>query len=204
MDRGLTVLRILAGEGASGGLTVTELAAKLDVGRPVVYRLVASLEAADMVIRRQGGRITLGPGLLPLASAVLPGLRDTAGPHLRELAEEAGLTATLTIADRDEALAIAVVEPRWAGLHVSYREGTRHPLDRGAAGRAILACDDDSVDWVSSDGELQPGAFGIAAPVRGVPGLRGSVGLVALAKFDPKVFGPMVLKAARGISASVA
>ena len=50
-----------------------------------------------------------------------------------------GCTAHLTIADGDEALALAVIEPSWTDFHVSYRVGARHPLDRGAAGRAILA-----------------------------------------------------------------
>lgn len=41
--------------------------------------------------------------------------------------------------DGSEALAVAVVEPTWTDYHVAYRAGFRHPLDRGAAGRAILA-----------------------------------------------------------------
>ena len=43
----------------ASGLTVTELAALLGVGRPVVYRLVATLEARDFVTRREDGRIRL-------------------------------------------------------------------------------------------------------------------------------------------------
>ena len=41
--------------------------------------------------------------------------------------------------DGAEALAVAVVEPSWTDYHVAYRIGIRHPLERSAAGRAILA-----------------------------------------------------------------
>ncbi|MGI9136173.1 MAG: helix-turn-helix domain-containing protein, partial [Candidatus Nanopelagicales bacterium] len=42
LDRGLRVLEALAD--APEGLTVTELATQLDIGRTVVYRLVVTLE----------------------------------------------------------------------------------------------------------------------------------------------------------------
>lgn len=200
MDRGLAVIALLADPAHAGGLTVTEMAQKLSVGRPVIYRLVASLARRDIVIRRIDGRISLGVGLIHLANAVWPGLRDVASPILRELAENTGLTAHLTVADRSEALAIAVVEPRWTGLHVSYREGTRHPLEVGAAGRAILGGRDGNDSWVTSDGELQPGAHGLAAPVMGAHGLDASIGLVAMAPFDGDRVGAAVQSAASDLA----
>ncbi len=204
MDRGLAVLQVLAERENTGGLTVTQLAGRLNVGRPVVYRLVASLARVDLVTRRADGRIALGVGLLHLANAVWPGLREVVTPVLRDLAEDSGLTAHLTVADRGEALAMTVVEPRWTGLHVSYREGTRHALSVGAAGRAILVGRDGGPDWVGSDGELQPGAHGLAAPVLGVPGLEASVGLVAMSPIDEKVIGPALVAAAARIAEAVA
>ena len=44
LDRGIRILESLAAGGDSAGLTITELAAALGVGRPVVYRLVTTLE----------------------------------------------------------------------------------------------------------------------------------------------------------------
>ncbi|MDI5944007.1 IclR family transcriptional regulator, partial [Micromonospora sp. DH15] len=85
-----------------------------------------------------------------------------------------------------------------------YRTGTRHPLERGAAGRAILAARAGSAGPVSTSGELQPGAYGVAAPVLGVPGLEASVGVVALAPLDPESVGEQVLAAAAAISAALA
>ena len=136
LDRGLQVLRALAD--APGGLTVTELAAGLGVNRTVVYRLVTTLERRGLVRRDGRGRLHVGLGILHLAAAVHPVLRDLALPVLRELAEEVGATAHLTVAEGDEALALAVVEPSWTDFHVAYRVGARHPLTRGAAGKAIL------------------------------------------------------------------
>ena len=76
------------------------------------------------------------------------------------------------VADGDEALALAVVEPTWTDFHVSYRIGARHPLSQGAAGKAIGLLDVDEPAYAVTSGELQSGARGLAAPVRGVDGLR--------------------------------
>lgn len=66
-------------------------------------------------------------------------MREAALPALRSLAEDIGATAHLTLVDGADALAVAVVEPTWTDYHVAYRPGFRHPLDQGAAGRAILS-----------------------------------------------------------------
>ena len=76
--------------------------------------------------------------MLRLGRQVHPLVREAALPALRSLAEDIGATAHLTLVDGTEALAVAVVEPTWTDYHVAYRAGFRHPLDRGAAGRAIL------------------------------------------------------------------
>jgi DNA-binding IclR family transcriptional regulator len=268
LDRGLRVLKLLAD--TDHGLTVTELAAKLGVNRTVVYRLLATLEQHSLVRRDLGGRARVGLGVLGLAHQVHPLLREAALPALRALAEDIGATAHLTLVDGTEALAVAVVEPTWTDYHVAYRTGFRHPLDRGAAGRAILAgrglqpspdggwerCSDDAyaelaaavpavglVDgfgdgfadgfgdpfadghaadvaaagghggrvganraigalplpamrFVITSGELEAGASGAAAPLLGVPGVEGSVGVVMLADSVPERVGARVVEAA--------
>ena len=201
LDRGLRVLSVLAE--THDGLTVTELASALGVNRTVVYRLVATLEQHRLVRRDARSRLHVGLGVLHLASAVQPVLRDQAAPVLRQLAETLGCTAHLTVADGDEALALAVVEPSWTDFHVSYRIGARHPLTQGAAGKAILlGRDRDPTAYVVTTGELQSGAHGLAAPVRGVEGLEASVGIVTLGgAIDDTVVSPRVLAAARDIAA---
>jgi DNA-binding IclR family transcriptional regulator len=196
LARGLRVLRLLADE--PRGVTMTELARRVDVNRTVAYRLVATLVEFGLARRDSDGRVYVGIGVIELARAIEPLLRDQARPVLRQLAEDVGATAHLTIAEGDEALAIAVIEPTWTDYHVAYRVGTRHPLDRGAAGRAILLGRDAGAapPYSLTRDELQPGASGLAAPVRGVPGLECSVGVVALGEFDVDTVGVRVVRAA--------
>jgi hypothetical protein len=211
LDRGLRLLHLVAD--ATNGVTVTEAAAQLRVGRAVVYRLVGTLAEHGLVRRDKAGRLRLGAGVLQLARRAQPLIADAALPALRRLAEAVGATAHLTIAEGTEGVALLVVEPTWTQFHVAYRVGSRHPLDRGAAGRAIIAArqttsaatadpsmvlDDPPV--VVSEGELQTGAHGVAAPVPGVEGLEASVGVVALAPLDVTAVGPIVVAAAVTVS----
>jgi DNA-binding IclR family transcriptional regulator len=199
LDRGLRVLDVLAA--SPGGLTVTELAGRLGVNRTVVYRLVSTLEGHALIRKDARGRLHVGLGVLRIASAVQPVLRDLAVPVLRELAESVGCTAHLTVADGEEALALAVVEPSWTDFHVAYRVGSRHPLNRGAAGKAILVGrEPDGPPYVVTSGELQAGAQGVAAPVRGVEGLEASVGIVTLDQMDAESVGEQVVGAAAEVT----
>jgi len=180
LGRGLQVLELLAN--SPRGLTVTELSEQLDIGRTVVYRLVTTLEQHQFAERDADGRVRLGWAALSLARSAMPQLRVQALPVLRTLADTVGATAHLTCAEGEEAVAVAVVEPRWTDMHVGYREGLRHPLTVGAAGKAILAARKGKPAVVRSTGELQVGAHGVAVVVA----LTGahvelSVGVVALA-----------------------
>ena len=189
------MLRLLADE--PRGVTMTELSRRVDVNRTVAYRLVATLVEFGLARRDIEGRVYVGVGVIELARAIEPLLRDQARPVLRKLAEDVGATAHLTVAEGDEALAIAVIEPSWTDYHVAYRVGTRHPLDRGAASRAIvLGREDAAAPYSLTRDELQPGASGLAAPVRGIPGLECSVGVVALGELDVDAVGVRVVRAA--------
>ncbi|WP_460447559.1 helix-turn-helix domain-containing protein, partial [Angustibacter aerolatus] len=74
LDRGLAVLGLLAER--EHGATVSELAALLGVARPVVYRLLATLEHRQLATRGADGRAPLGLGALTLAARVQPLLRE--------------------------------------------------------------------------------------------------------------------------------
>jgi DNA-binding IclR family transcriptional regulator len=201
LDRGLRLLQYVAD--TPGGLTITEAAGRLGVGRAVVYRLAATLAAHGMVRRDPAGRLRLGAGVLHLARRAQPLVADAAMPALRRLAERIGATAHLTVAEGGEAVALVVVEPSWTRVHVAYRTGARHPLERGAAGRAILAARAGTPGWVTTSGELEYGAHGVAAPVPGVEGLEASVGVVALAPLDGSTVGPSVEEAAAEVAAAL-
>lgn len=204
LDRGLRVLGVLAD--SPGGLSITEIAAAVGVNRTVVYRLVATLEQHGLARRDSAGRLHVGLAVLALARGLQPVLRELAMPVLRALAEELGATAHLTVADEGEALAIAVIEPTWTDFHVGYRVGARHPLDQGAAGKAILLGRDRSRKGgpepalAITTGELQPGARGAATPVLGVDGLEASVGIVTLGELDTATVGPRIVAAAEEIA----
>ncbi|WP_217142815.1 IclR family transcriptional regulator [Streptomyces sp. AC627_RSS907] len=207
LDRGLRVLKLLAD--TDHGLTVTELSHKLGVNRTVVYRLLATLEQHALVRRDLGGRARVGLGVLGLGRQVHPLVREAAMPALRSLAEDIGATAHLTLVDGAEALAVAVVEPTWTDYHVAYRAGFRHPLERGAAGKAILSArrslpvgggEEGGPGYTLTHGELEAGACGAAAPLLGVTGVEGSVGVVMLADVVPERVGARVMDAAREVA----
>jgi DNA-binding IclR family transcriptional regulator len=171
----------------------------------VVYRLVVTLEEHALLRRGADSRCRLGLAVLSLARQVQPLVRDAALPALRRLADGVGATAHLTVVDGSDALAIAVVEPSRSDVHVAYRIGARQPLENGAAGRAVLAARTAAgrpmdPPWVVSSGEVQQGAYGIAAPVLGVPGVEASVGVVALGELDEQDVGTRVARAAAEVA----
>lgn len=199
LDRGLRILEEVAHEDRADGLTISELATLLGVGRPVVYRLVATLEDHQMVMRHEG-RVQPWLGMHRLAGAAMPALSRRARPALRRLADAAGATAHLTVVDGSEAVALVVVEPSTTDFHVAYRAGARHSLERGAAGRAILAARDGEPRLVSTHGDLQAGAHGLALALQVDARLEASVGVVALHELDEGTVGPAIRAAVEGIS----
>jgi DNA-binding IclR family transcriptional regulator len=189
LDRGLTVLSLLASR--PDGLTVAELADGLSTARAIVYRLLRTLEAHNLV-SRIGARYVLGFGIAELAGRLRPRLQATVLPLLRRLSEETSSTALLSIADGDQALILMAQEPPFSTFHIALREGARHPLTIGADGIAILAgrpaTEDDSDEvrsarrcgYAVTIGALQEGAVGVAAPVHLSDWAAASIGIVQL------------------------
>lgn len=212
LDRGLNLLSELAA--APVGLTVNELAIRLGVHRTIASRLASTLGAHHMVLRGSDGRYRLGLRLLELSLHVLPQLSDVAIPELRRLAESLDVTAFLSVADGADCVAVAVVEPPHADVHVAYRVGSRHSLNRGAPGIAILAgrparADEDEqvsqarrLGYSFTSGHLQPGAVGVAAPVLDAT-VAASVGVVDFAELPRRRAGEQVIAAAERIGAAL-
>jgi DNA-binding IclR family transcriptional regulator len=201
LDRGLRLLEILAEE--PSGFTVTDLAHQLDVARPVVYRLLATLDEHGFVQRSDDGRIRLGLGLISLAAHVHPVLVRAATPILRDVADRIGATAQLVIADGSQALTMAVEEPRWTDFHVKARVGSRHPLDRGAAGKAVVHAQRHEPTLVKTVGELQPGAHAMAIPVIGLTTIAASIGVVSMTDLQHDQVGPILVEAAKALAAAL-
>lgn len=203
LDRGLRVLEVIAE--SNDGLTVTEIAAALGIGRTVVYRLVVTLEQHAFLRRSADGKCRLGLAVLTMGRQVQPVVRDVAVPALRLLADAVNATAHLTMVDGSEALAAVVVEPTRSDVHVAYRMGARHPLEAGAAGRAVLAARTAAgrpldPPWIVATSDGPQGAYGIAVPIIGVPGLEASVGVVSLRELNDLEVGPRVARAAGEIA----
>ena len=193
LDRGLALLQAVADAGGDPA-TISELAATIGASRAAVYRLLVPLAERGLV-RRDGTKVRLGVGVLRLGAQVLPQVREAARPVLRELADQVGATAHLTVALGDQIESVAVAEPSSGDFHVAYRVGARQPTGTGAAGKA-LALRAGGRGWAVSSGDPQRGVTGLAAPVRGVPGLRASVGVLSLGPLRADVVGPRVVVAA--------
>lgn len=200
LDRGLRVLELLAD--APEGLTVTEIAGRLAVSRTVVYRLVVTLEQHGLLRRGTDGRARTGLAVLTLARQVQPLLRESANAALRRLADSTGSTSILTMAEGDDGLIVAVVEPARSELHVALKVGARSPLERTAAGRAILSARHHRTlesGWVVGAGESDV-AWSIAAPLLAVPGVEAAVSVVRVGEIDPSAIGQSVVAAAGDVA----
>lgn len=133
LARGLRALELLAVR----PLTISELADGLGVHRSNAYRVLRTLEEYRFVTRDQDGRIRLGAGLTALARGVAPALHAAATPVMSDLAYELGMTVFVSVLEADEVITLLTVEPTNVTATISRNPGVRHPLERGAAGRAI-------------------------------------------------------------------
>lgn len=213
LHNGIQVLKVLAAH--PRGLLVSELARELRIHRTAIYRLLGTLEQDQLVVQRENGRYELGLGILALTGAVRPSLHDAARSPLRRLAGEVGATSFLTILDGDDAVCLVVFEPPDSVVHVAYRVGQRHPVRLGP-GRAILIGRPPEKDeplsvtearprgYVTTQGELQQGAWGLAAPVPSLSGRAGAaIGVVALTSLDEERVAPLVIKATRDVAGAL-
>ena len=218
LERGLMALRAL-GE-ARDGLRIAELSERIGVHRTIAYRIANTLIAHHMVHRLGDGRLVLGSGAATLGAQAEGNLRALSRPVIEALAEAAGATAFLCLAEGEEGVAIPTAEPRNMLLNIHYRVGSRHPLGRGAAGLAILAgrpsADGDSEavlrarrqGYSITRGELHVGAVGVASPVvlpaGAFRGLECSVGVVAMHGLDESGTAAIVARSAAVLAGRLA
>jgi len=71
--------------------------------------------------------------------------------------------------------------PTQVAYQLAFHEGSRYPLDRGAAGIALLASmpprpgernlvvEAREQEWVVTHGEIEPNTYGLAVPVHRLP-----------------------------------
>ncbi len=140
--------------------------------RATAHRLATALEVHGMVRRDGEGRFVLGGRLVELgrvAVNALP-LRDAARPALEALVVVTGESAQLYVREGDHRICVEAVESPH-GLRTIVAIGAVLPLDRGSAGRVLLAS--RSVverGWAESAEEREAGVASVSAPIRDLDG----------------------------------
>lgn len=169
-------------------MTPAELARSLSLNRTVVHRLLTTLHVRGFVTRQQGGYVP-GAILVRMAERVQPELRAAASGVMAALAADVGETVVMHIADGDDAMVLEQNVATSHVLRVEHQIGSRHPLEKGASGRALLAYlapatvervlrkvdNPDGIrrqleavrqlGYALSHDELQQGVHGLAVPV---------------------------------------
>jgi DNA-binding IclR family transcriptional regulator len=179
LARGLSALQAVAS--SPSGLTAQQVADHVGVHRTIAYRLLSTLSAARYLVKGEDGKYRPAAALAVLGASFDNNLRALSVPTLRTLADDLGATVSLLVAEGDQQVAIAVIVPTLVFYQLSFHEGSRYPLDRGAAGLALLASmparpgERELVPltreqgWVVTHGEIEPDTFGLAVPVRRRP-----------------------------------
>ena len=179
LARGLSALQAVSS--SPSGMTAQQVADTVGVHRTIAYRLLSTLAQHRFVVKGEDGRYRPAAALAVLGASFDNNLRQLAVPTLRTLADDLGTTVSLLVAEGDQQVAIAVIVPTLVFYQLSFHEGSRHPLERGAAGIALLASmpprpgERDLVPrtrtqgWVMTHGEIEPDTYGLAVPVRRMP-----------------------------------
>ncbi len=139
LTRGLTILERLAE--VEGGMTLTDVAARVGLPASTAHRLLATLEQMGFVY--QAGELGLwyvGLKAFRVGSAFVSN-RDFVGEshaYMRRLVEQSGETANLAIMDHREVVFIAQVQCHEV-MRMSVRLGSRLKIHASGSGKAILA-----------------------------------------------------------------
>lgn len=93
VTRAIDILRLIAARPRS----LVEIAELLDIHRSTAFRMLQTLEEADLARRQGDGRFVVGLGAVPLAESALSrfDIRTIARPYLERLAAELGHTVHL-------------------------------------------------------------------------------------------------------------
>lgn len=197
--RAFQILSVL--QDASVPMSALEIAKQSGLDRTVVHRLLRTLSQEGMAIEERG-TFRLGPASVLLAHSYLDNLlvRRLALPYLLDIQGtaigEKPWTVTLSIPIGDVSTVIERIWTRAVPLGMVLDIGDTFPIDRGAAGRSVLAYQpeaesrgllgDERFEAVApildevreaegialSRGEARPGVYAVAAAIlsrRGTP-----------------------------------
>jgi DNA-binding IclR family transcriptional regulator len=140
--RAAAILRALEDEAA--GLSLGQIAQRVDLARSTVQRIVAALEAEKFLIAASpNGRVRLGPTILRLADSASTDFVAVARPYLMQLSAELKETVDLSVVKNDHLVFIDQVVGSQRLRTVS-AVGETFPLHCTANGKAFLAGLDDA------------------------------------------------------------
>lgn len=140
ISRAAAVLRALKG---SAGMSLGQIAERVDLPRSTVQRIVGALQSERLVITSSGGAgIRLGPELHALSDAARFSVVDLMRPLLQNLANQTEETVDLSVMRDGRMVFIDQVQGSHRLRAVS-AVGEVFPLATTANGRACLALMDD-------------------------------------------------------------
>lgn len=135
--RAAAVLRSLEAE--PNGLSLSDIATRVDLPRSTVQRIVAALAQEQLLMSASlKARVKLGPGLVQLAAATDVGTERLVRPFMQELSRVADETVDLSILKRDMAVFVDQVQGTQRLAAIS-AVGKAFPLHCTANGKALLA-----------------------------------------------------------------
>lgn len=137
IKRASKILRSLENE--SQGLSLAEIAKKVELPRSTVQRIVAALAEEQLVISASpNSHVKLGPALIRLASATNIDINFIVKPHIEKLSASIGETIDLSIKQGNSAVFIDQV-PGTHRVRAVSAIGDRFSLHSSACGKALLA-----------------------------------------------------------------
>jgi DNA-binding IclR family transcriptional regulator len=154
VDRAIRVLVALQG---ARRMTLSELAARLELPASTVHGIVRTLVGHGMVLQEHGsGRYQLGPAVLRLGNVYLDTLelRSKAIPWAEDLARRTGCAVRTGVLLLDDVVIIHH-EPRPDGSRQMPEVGIVIPAHASALGKAILAFDDEAASRLLSTSPLR-------------------------------------------------
>ena len=141
ISRAADILRALSQD--TSGLSLGQIARKVELPRSTVQRIVGALSSEGLVSTSDtGGGIRLGPEIQTLAQASVRDPKEDLRPLMRRIAEDTGETVDLAVLDGDRMLFIDQIVGSQRLRTVS-SIGESFPLTTTANGKAALACLDE-------------------------------------------------------------
>ena len=137
--RAAAVLNAL--ENQRQGLSLSQIAKAADLPRTTVHRIVAALEAQQMVISGSGG-VRLGPALARLAASAHMDIVAIARPYVESLGRRTRETVDVSVYRGLHAVSVDQY-PSDQELRVISPVGTAFPIHSTAHGKALLGAQSD-------------------------------------------------------------